>query len=194
MLKEYKIIKIMKYIASFDIGLHNFSYTICSIDPLNIYYIDNIDLLEGINIKKFNINQQFYVFFHEFLKTLHNKISLCDICLIERQISKKNIKACNLYNQLVAHLAIFFPNMKVVPFPPHKKYSFFNEGCGYNKLNYRDRKNWSVDFISEIIDNQKDETAKEWFNSFSPKQDDVADCLIMTLVYSKENNLLLNLN
>lgn len=182
----------MSTLISFDIGIHNFSYSISSInknlkEPFNIYYIDNVDLLIGKKIKDLQLNQKFYINFHQFLNTIHDKLKICDICIIERQLmSKKNFKACNIYSHLLAHLAIFFPDMKIVPFSALKKYTYFNQ----YKLNYRQRKNWAIEYVTKIIEKQNDDTIQEWFHTFHPKKDDVADCILMTIVHVLENKLL----
>ena len=93
--------------------------------------------------------------------------------MIEKQLAKKNFKASKLFDQLQAHLFIFFPKLRVVGFSPSKKYTFISTE---SSTTYRERKNWGIYFSKKALSLQKDEVALEWFNSFN-KKDDIADVL-----------------
>jgi hypothetical protein len=179
----------MKFLC-FDIGIHNFSFIIADIDKaensFDLKYIENKDLLPNVNVNKLSLDQSFFKLFHSYLKTMHDLFANCDYCLIEKQLlSKKNFKACKVYEQLYAHLCIFFPKIKLVSFPSKNKY--FDHS--YHKMNYKDRKNWAIHYICLQLENQKDDVMIDWLNCFK-KKDDICDCILILLSYSLKHNLL----
>lgn len=174
-------------VLSFDIGIKNFSFSLVDFNAnnkcknYNILYMENSDLCPNIKInKKFVLDQPFLKKFHEYLKTKHYIFENANICLIEKQLAKKNFKASKLFDQLQAHLFIFFPKLRVVGFSPKKKYIFLS--TEESSSTYRERKNWGIEFSKRALTLQKDEVALEWFNSFK-KKDDIADCLICSWNY-----------
>ena len=181
-----KVNKLM-IVLSFDIGLKNFSFSLVDFNAdksrnYDILYIENKDLCPNDKInKKFVMDQTFLKRFHEYLKTKHYIFEKANTCLIEKQLAKKNFKATKLFDQLQAHLYIFFPKLHVVGYSPSKKYTFISLGTSKYST-YRERKNWGIEFSLNAIKLQDDEVALEWFNSFK-KKDDIADCLICSWNY-----------
>lgn len=177
-------------VICFDIGIHNFSFIISEVFPtknkFNLKFIENKDLLPNTNVNKLTLDQSFFVLFHSYLKSIHSLLEHCNICLIERQLlSKKNFKACTIYNHLVAHLSIFFPKMKIQGFP--SKHKYFDS---YTKMNYKHRKNWGVDYVSNLIQSQKDDVLYDWLHTCFKKKDDICDCILMFISYCLRKGLL----
>lgn len=175
------------HVLSFDIGIKNFSFSLVDFNTdknrhYDIIHIENIDLCpdEKVN-KQFIMDQKFYRRFHQYLKTKHYIFERADLCLIEKQLSKKNYKATNLFHQLQAHLYIFFSKLRVIGYSPSKKYTFISYSTSQYST-YRQRKNWGIEFSLNAIKLQQDDVILDWFNSYK-KKDDIADCLICSWNY-----------
>jgi hypothetical protein len=180
-----------KKIIAFDIGIKNFSYAICDIDieNINCFDIKSFDCVnligENQKVDKFVLNKSFFFHFHHvFLPSIHQLIKNCNVCLIEKQLQKRNIKANIVYDHLIAHLMIHFPSLQVIPFPPKLKYYFST----YSKCEYKDRKQWSIDFVSSKMKQDQDELILELFYMFA-KKDDIADCLLMIFSYVNQKQI-----
>ena len=174
-----------------DIGIHNFSFIVAQINSsqnsFDIQYIENKDLLPNTNINKLILDQSFFNLFHIYLKSIHSVFENCDACVIEKQLfSKKNFKACTVYHHLIAHLSIFFPKMKIIGFPSKNKYIFQS----YQKMSYTQRKKWAVNYVSSILQHQKDETVYEWLHTCFKKKDDICDCVLIFLSHAFRKGLL----
>ena len=179
------------YISCFDIGIHNFSFIIAEVLPekntFNIKFIENKDFLPGVNANKLILDQKFFSLFHSYLKTVHDKLKNCDICLIEKQLlSKKNFKACTIYQHLIAHISIFFPKLNVYGFP--SKHKYFDSS--YEKMNYKERKKWGTNYVISLLQSQKDDVLYEWLNCCFQKKDDICDCILIFMSYCLRKNLL----
>jgi len=107
------------------------------------------------------------------------------IILIEQQMSSKhksNIKALRLSQHLLAYFLNRYPSLRVVEFSSkHKTRSHSGE-----KMTYSQRKKWAVEKVLLKLEEQGDEVGKEWILQWK-KQDDVADCVLMCLVYAGIN-------
>lgn len=172
-------------ILSFDIGIHNFAFIVGTVkeQTFDICFMENKDLLPNVNVNKISLDYGFFQKFHTYLKQHHSLFQKCCVCLIERQLlTKKNYKASTMYHHLVSHFCIFFPHIKVIGFPSKQKYSFH-----FHSSIYRNRKNMATDFIENVLRNQNDSIALEWFNSYS-KKDDIADCILIFLSYLKRHD------
>ena len=186
------------YILSFDIGIHNFSFSLIKFEKekqsYDIHYFENKDLAPSKKIdKSFHITQRFLHDFHQYLRTKHDIIGMATICLIEKQLTKKNIKASSLYSHLETHLIIFFSSMKIIGFSPRNKYLPFqhlqsNDHAG--KSTYRERKKWGVNVCQQLLQHSNDEVALGWLDTYQ-KKDDICDTIISTLQYLILNKLLI---
>lgn len=176
----------MLYI-SFDIGIHHFAYSILKIEKeveWDLIDMDCYDFLKNENANEVKLDQVFWTNFHNYIKSLHDRLEKCDICLIERQMgfrNRVNYKAIQLGSQLMAHLVLFFPGMKIIEYPSTQKTKIFKQSIpSWNK-----RKEWSIEYVYELLENKKDEIVIGWLEQFS-KKDDICDTILMILAYNIE--------
>lgn len=186
------------YIISFDIGIHNFSFSLIHFSQqsqkFDITYFENADLAPQQKINKdFRMSQSFFHRFHEYLKSKHHVFCIADICIIEKQLTRRNIKASCLYTHLETHLIIFFSKLKIFPFSPNKKYLpllFVHPDIDNHKKNtYRERKDWAVTICKDIMRKQNDDVALEWLDTYK-KKDDICDTIISTFQYLRMKNIM----
>lgn len=180
----------MTFFISFDIGIHNFAYSIIEIrdNNFNIVDMDCYDLLENDNANQKKLDQTFWNHFHQYIKTLYFKIQKCSICLIEKQMGfrhRVNYKAIQLGSQLMAHLVLKFPNINIIEYPSTQKTKVFKKSIdSWNK-----RKEWSVEFVLELLEKKEDEITIGWIEQFK-KKDDICDTILMILAYNIEKKLI----
>lgn len=153
----------MTIFISFDIGIHNFAYSILEISENNFNILDMecYDLLENENANQKKLDQTFWIRFHQYIKTLYPKIKKCSICLIEKQMGfrhRVNYKAIQLGSQLMAHLVMEFPSLSILEYPSTQKTKVFKQSINsWNK-----RKEWSIEFVREILEKKGDEISIGW--------------------------------
>ena len=180
----------MSNIIAFDIGVHHFAYAVLSIHEKewDISHMNVEDLAVNQKCSSIVLEQNFWVRFHSFLRSLHEILKTCSFILIERQMSFSNAfnyKANQINSQLFAHMIIYFPEKKIINYSATEKTKQFQKQFK-KKI---DRKKWAIEFTKELLLEKNDETAIEWLNSF-PKQDDICDCILMVLSFAKKNSLL----
>lgn len=180
----------MTFFISFDIGIHHFAYSIIEIvkNNFNIIDMDCYDLLENENANQKKLDQRFWIHFHNYIKTLYSKIRKCSVCLIEKQMGfrhRVNYKAIQLGSQLMAHLVLEFPTMDIIEYPSTQKTKVFKQSIGsWNK-----RKEWSIEFVLEILRKRGDEISVGWIEQFK-KKDDICDTILMIFAYNIEKKLI----
>lgn len=181
----------MTFFISFDIGIHHFAYSIIEIigKEFNIIDMDCYDLLENENANKKKLDQDFWLDFHNYIKTLYFKIEKCSICLIEKQMgfrNRVNYKAIQLGSQLMAHLLLKFPTMNIIEYPSTQKTKVFKQSI----TTWNKRKEWSIEFVYEILQKKGDEISIGWIEQFK-KKDDICDTILMILAYNIEKKIIL---
>jgi hypothetical protein len=175
-------------IISFDIGVHNFAYSIIDFHQNNnweIKYLNCHDFYKNKKIKDIIFDQSFWINFHNFLQSIDHLLQNCDIFLIEKQLGFSkivNYKAIQMSSQLFAHLILKYPSKQIIEYLASNKTKIFNV-----KLSQKtQRKKWAVDFTKKILINNHDDTSLEWILSFH-KQDDICDCILMILSFLVKN-------
>jgi len=170
---------------SFDIGFRNFAFSVVDIvgKDWNIVYMNNLDLLGDQDF-----TNMFWMEFHEFLKSIGNWFESTEICLIEKQLGfrgKVNYKAIQMASHLWAHILLYHPHTTVFDYLSSNKTRVF----GISKHIYKERKQWAVNFVHDLLNNKGDIVALEWLKTFV-KQDDICDTILMILAYNKEHRCL----
>lgn len=180
----------MSNIIAFDIGVHHFAYAVISIRE-NQWDICNMNIKDfAVNEKcqKLVLEQNFWIRFHMYVRSIHYILKSCKYILIERQMSFGNVvnyKANQMNCQLFAHMVIHFPEKQIINYSATEKTKQFDQR--FRRKN--DRKKWAIEFTKDLLLKKNDETALEWLQSF-PKQDDICDCILMVLSFAKKNSLL----
>ena len=175
---------------SFDIGIHHFAYSVLSIHhgDWEIKKMDCYDFIENENANLFRFDETFWRKFHKYIKTLYPILEKCSICLIEKQMgfrNRVNYKAIQLGSQLMAHLILSFPFLHVIEYPSTQKTKVFKKSIpSWNK-----RKEWSVDFVYELLEKKGDDISKGWIDQFK-KKDDICDTILMVLAYNIEKKII----
>lgn len=182
----------MSYQIAFDIGTHHFAWSVVQMkeNSYNVIAISSHDFLKDQNANKYCFDQHFWKMFHDYLTELHLEIQKCDVCLIEKQMgfgSKINYKAIQMASQLMAHLVLHFPEKIIIEYPSTKKTKIFKQQIS----SWKERKNWAVDFVLEMLEKQNDEIMIEWIHQYK-KKDDICDTILMILAYNIEKKNFLN--
>jgi hypothetical protein len=85
----------------------------------------------------------------------------------------------------MAHLILSFPFLNIIEYPSTQKTKVFKKKIqSWNK-----RKEWSIDFVYELLKERKDEISLEWLNQFK-KKDDICDTILMILAYNIEKKII----
>ena len=97
-----------------------------------------------------------------------------------------NYKAIQLGSQLMAHLVMEFPSLSILEYPSTQKTKVFKQSINsWNK-----RKEWSIEFVREILEKKGDEISIGWIEQFK-KKDDICDTILMILAYNIEKKIIL---
>ena len=184
----------MPKIIAFDIGIHHFAHAMIQVEQTHweIQHMGCYDFDPNHKISKINLDQTFLSQFHEYLKGLHTWIEKCNYCLIERQVGfakMVNYKCIQLASHLFCHILLHFPEKQIIEYAAFEKTKQF--GKQFKKKS--DRKKCAVEFTKDMLIQQQDETSLGWMASF-PKEDDICDCILMILSFSKKNNYFFNEN
>lgn len=135
-------------ICSFDLGIRNFAFIVVYITPsfhANILLWENID----IHAEKWfdilsNINK--LLFDYEFL------FSSCDVCLVEKQMKKLNVKATKLSYHVMSFFNIVWPHVKVIEYSASHKTRTFT----HQKMTKKERKLHCINHTIEILVSKRD--------------------------------------
>jgi hypothetical protein len=172
-------------IISFDIGVHNFAYSIIDFNQNNnnweIKHLHCHDFNKDKKIKDIIFDKSFWKKFHDYLISITDLLKDCDVFLIEKQLGFSkvvNYKAIQMSAQLFAHLIIQYPSKEIIEYLASNKTKTFNVKLTQKK----DRKKWAIEYTKNVLTKKGDDTSLEWIFSFK-KQDDVCDCVLMILSY-----------
>ena len=175
---------------AFDIGIHHFAYSVLFIrkGEWEVKTMNCHDFLENENANQFRFDQEFWRKFHYYIKTLYPILEKCTICLIEKQMgfrNRVNYKAIQLGSQLMAHLILSFPFLNIIEYPSTQKTRIFKQSIpSWNK-----RKEWSVEFVHQLLEKKGDEISIGWLEQFK-KKDDICDTILMILAYNIEKKII----
>uniref|UniRef100_A0AB39JBF7 Holliday Junction Resolvase n=1 Tax=Florenciella sp. virus SA2 TaxID=3240092 RepID=A0AB39JBF7_9VIRU len=178
-------------LLSIDVGIRNLAYIILEIDVEyntdTIIEWNNIELCDscenaskvdnviiGINInKKFSSILEKYTF---------------DKIIIENQIGKNAIKMKSIQNMLVMYFIMKdYDETQMVNYNAVNKLKYYLEK---KKTTYAERKKLSKLIVKELCNNIYTDWL-EYFNK-SKKKDDLSDCLLQVLDYTRKFKLIKN--
>lgn len=170
------------WIASFDIGMKNFSFVIIDvkdsdqkdgIPPFEIVHFENLDIRSSQN--EYTILNLVDVL--DSYKTLWDD---CQVVLVEQQMQARhasNIKALKISQHVLTYFTVHYKDYKkIIEYPAYYKTQVFNAP----KMTKYERKKWSVNKVKEICK----ENGQEYIFGNLSKQDDCADNALMILAYT----------
>lgn len=159
----------MSYIGV-DIGVKHFAYAILKQDLNQRCEIVDFDIIE-INKNKDLINDLI-----EWFEKLEKFLGLINCVIIEQQV-KNNVKALIIQNIIMTICTL--KGIDYYVFNPKLKFKLMGETI---KLNYKERKQKSIDYILMYFNKYNLIDMKLKFMRFI-KKDDVADALNMGIMY-----------
>lgn len=135
------------WITSFDLGVKNFAFIITEVrdNKVNIIKWENhdisgntwTDVLQNVNEILYE-NQDFF--------------SICNICLVEKQMTKLNMKATKLSYHVMSFFNIIWPYIKVKEYSANHKTHVYT----HQRMNKKERKQYCVDKTFIDLINDKD--------------------------------------
>lgn len=164
----------MTWIAAFDLGVNNFAFII--VDTTKIQY-PKIILWKNVNVNDtnwFNVLQNVNTLLFEYAYLF----SLCDVCLVEKQMTRLNIKASKLSYHIISFFNIIWPYIKVIEYSAANKTHTFTS----KKMDKKARKIYCIDKTLDDLIRLKDYTHLA-FILCSKKMDDLADVFQMVQTY-----------
>lgn len=166
-------------VCSFDIGTKNFAFVIIGeflIEPIVVKA--DISGIAGNQVElRMNLMKILEAHMQEFISV--------DVFLIEQQYystrnGKANLICIRLAEVVYSWLIDQFGNYRVIQYyPSRSKYSVLQAPKG---MNYRTRKNWS---IQKCIELGYSNTLEKY-----EKQDDISDCILIIEAFLKQNKRL----
>jgi hypothetical protein len=170
-------------VTAFDIGSRNLAFTVVSYHNhfINVLYMNCIDL-QGSSQQK----QHWFQTLHSHLKQYALFWQKNNTVLIEQQLGFKSIvnyTAIQLASHIHAFFLLFYPHIRVIDYPSYWKTKVFHVHLSQKAS----RKKWAITFVRHYM--QEDEVFLHWLDLF-PKQDDICDCVLMTLAYAIQNRFI----
>lgn len=187
------------WIASFDIGKHNFAFCIeemnvdrtklCKIEKnkkneleSHVYPNGRILVLENVSISKGCTKNKFdpklFVNMNQVLEQFQLYWKHCTHVIIEEQMSfgknKTNGDASKLAQHCYSWFLIKFPEIKIQSFRAYHKTQVL---CAPPKMTKPERKKWAVQEAKRILENRGDEVNLKKVNDCL-KQDDLCDTCV----------------
>ncbi len=135
-------------ISSFDLGVKNFAFLIAYINEhkqIKILEWENVDIsgetwydvLQNVNTLLFQYT---------------SLLSICDICLVEKQMTRLNMKASKLSYHVMSFFNIIWPHVKVIEYSAsHKTHTFT-----HNKMTKKERKQYCITKTIDTLILKKD--------------------------------------
>lgn len=135
-------------ISSFDLGTKNFAYLIARVSnhkDIEILKWENVDIsdknwftiLQNVNIILFNEAEL---------------LGLSKVCLVEKQMSRLNVKATKLSYHVMSFFNIIWPYIKVIEYSAANKTRTFTN----RKMDKKERKKYCVDKTIETLASKGD--------------------------------------
>ena len=164
----------MTWIAAFDLGVNNFAFII--VDVTNILK-PSIMLWENINVNDtnwFNVLQNVNTVLFEHASLF----ALCKVCLVEKQMTRLNMKASKLSYHVMSFFNIIWPYIKVIEYSAaHKTHTFTSQ-----KMDKKARKKYCIDKTLDDFIKLNDYKSLGLMMSCK-KMDDLADVYQMVQTY-----------
>lgn len=166
----------MTCVLAFDIGLRHFAWTRMSVTKSGRPFLHAMDCHD---------------FGDEPLSTVYGKIllyleTICiknvDVILVEQQMNRMNIKATKISVCVMTFFMVRFPHLRVIEYASFQKTRLF----ALPSTSKKERKNACIDFTRSRVFND-DPVALDWLDQFC-KQDDICDCVMMTMSYLKKTH------
>lgn len=167
-------------ISAFDLGVRNFAFIIASVsndNTINILEWENYDInannwfeiLQNVNSILFNYSELF---------------SICHVCLVEKQMTRLNMKASKLSYHVMSFFNIVWPHVKVIEYSAaNKTHTFTNQ-----KMSKKERKKYCIDKTINSFINNKDYTNLSLL-LMDKKLDDKCDTYQMVCSYLQKQSL-----
>lgn len=165
-------------VLSIDVGEKNFAY--CIGDKEKIYSWKKHNVIK----KKTQTVIESCIAISKIFEEAKELIDKCDTIVIEQQM-RANIRAQRVGQHIWSWFSVKYPSKTVVFFPSHKKTQHF---LGKNTLSDKERKNWSVSKVREILKQRNDTADICAFEHIDGKKDDVADAFLQMIVYLTEKS------
>jgi hypothetical protein len=136
-------------ISAFDLGIKNFAFLIAHVSlcdkRIKILEWENIDISANTWFEILqNVNTVLYDYSH--------LLSTCDICLVEKQMTRLNMKATKLSYHVMSFFNIIWPHIKVIEYSAANKTHTFTR----KKMDKKQRKQHCIDHTVDILLEQKD--------------------------------------
>lgn len=164
----------MTWIAAFDLGVNNFAFII--VDVTKIQY-PKIVLWDNVCVNDtnwFNVLQNVNTLLLEHAEFF----SLCTVCLVEKQMTRLNMKASKLSYHVMSFFNIIWPWIKVIEYSAaNKTHTFTNK-----KMDKKARKNYCIDKTLDDLIKLRDYKSLGLMLSCK-KMDDLADVFQMVQTY-----------
>lgn len=181
----------MVQIASFDIGIINFAWSITEVneDVMRVIDFGVISIKENRQDKTITTAMIHNLF--TFLETIRSLLSNVSVFLIEQQMNfgkQRNPRALCLSHILRGYLVEHYgyDSNEIIEFPSYHK----THELVHTKMNYRQRKQWSIDYIHEWKESTMTDPLKTKWNQLK-KKDDVADTFVQMIAYIKRQSRML---
>ena len=135
-------------ISAFDLGVRNFAFIIASIGDggtITVLEWENVDLNAPT---WFEILQNC----NEVLFQHAGLLSTSDVCLVEKQMTRLNMKASKLSYHVMSFFNIVWPHVQVIEYSAANKTHAFTSP----KMNKKERKQYCIDKTVETLVANKD--------------------------------------
>jgi hypothetical protein len=137
-------------ISAFDLGVKNFAFIIVSIsntNDINILKWENVDISANT---WFEILQNVNSLLFDYSELL----SISNICLVEKQMTRLNMKATKLSYHVMSFFNIVWPHVKVIEYSAANKTHTFTK----QKMCKKERKKYCIDKTVDTFIANKDYT------------------------------------
>lgn len=136
-------------ISAFDLGIKNFAFLIAQVSyrdkTIKILEWENIDISADTWFEILqNVNS--VLFDYSYL------LSISDICLVEKQMTRLNMKATKLSYHVMSFFNIIWPHIKVIEYSAANKTHTFT----HKRMNKKERKQYCIDRTIDILLDEKD--------------------------------------
>ena len=112
----------MTWIAAFDLGVNNFAFIIVDVTKIQK---PHIILWENVSVNDsnwFSVLQNVNTLLFEY----GDLFSLCTVCLVEKQMTRLNMKASKLSYHVMSFFNIIWPYIKVIEYSAAHKIQVMN--------------------------------------------------------------------
>ena len=138
-------------ISAFDLGIKNFAFLIAHVSlrdkRIKILEWENIDISADSWFEILqNVNNVLYDYAY--------LLSTCDVCLVEKQMTRLNMKATKLSYHVMSFFNIIWPHIKVIEYSAANKTHTFT----HKKMDKKQRKQYCINHTIDILLEQKDYT------------------------------------